>query len=97
MSKQKVAKIDNSNLSPDSNLMSEEKSTDDFQEITLFKNPLQTMFHLILIFKDKIESILQYLKKNYFIPVIIIIYFLLMQIENGPHREVCNNLNTDNR
>jgi|LauGreDrversion4_2_1035121.scaffolds.fasta_scaffold369983_2 hypothetical protein len=78
----------NSN-SQDTNSVSVDKASEDtFEEISLFKNPFQTLFTLISIIIEQINSLFLFLRRNYLIPLFFLVYFILVVIKDGPHREV---------
>jgi hypothetical protein len=61
---------------------------EEFQEITLFRNPIQTIYHLIAIIVGEIVNLISFLRRNFIIPILIFVYIVLFFIKEGPHREV---------
>jgi hypothetical protein len=71
------------------NSVSVDKALEDsFQEISLFKNPFQTLFTLFSIVIEQIYSLFLFFRRNYLIPLFFLVYFILVLLKEGPHREV---------
>ena len=64
-----------------------EETEDEYQEISLFKNPFLTLKYLILIITEQLIRFVKFLYCNKIILLLIIGYFVL-NFGEGPHKEV---------
>lgn len=60
---------------------------EEYQEISLFKNPISTVRYLILIISEQFIRFIKFLISNKMILLLAFTYFLL-NFGEGPHREV---------
>jgi hypothetical protein len=65
----------------------EEETEKEYQEVSLFKNPITTLRYLVLILSEQLVRFLKFLLGNKIILLIAIAYFLL-NFGQGPHKEV---------
>jgi hypothetical protein len=64
-----------------------EETEKEYQEVSLFKNPITTLRYLVLIVSEQLVRFLKFLISNKIILLIAIAYFLL-NFGQGPHKEV---------
>jgi hypothetical protein len=65
----------------------QQETEEEYQEISLFKNPISTFRYLILILTEQLIRFVKFLISNKIILLLAISYFLL-NFGEGPHKEV---------
>jgi hypothetical protein len=65
----------------------QQETEEEYQEISLFKNPISTFRYLILILTEQLIRFVKFLISNKIILLFAISYFLL-NFGEGPHKEV---------
>jgi hypothetical protein len=65
----------------------QQETEEQYQEISLFKNPITTFKYIILILSEQFIKFIKFLISNKIILLLAISYFLL-NFGEGPHKEV---------
>lgn len=67
--------------------VSKESNLEEYKEISLFRNPIETLFTLFTILYEQFIRFIRFLTGHKFLIVMALVYFILNFLE-GPHKEV---------